>query len=72
MAEEQMPMLNWREKCVMEAFEEQAVLRYCDLPTWVGAKTMRGLIEKGLVELVDKNVGEYAKDRCWRRTKNRL
>jgi hypothetical protein len=64
-----MPQLNWREERVMGAFEQQAELRYCDLPPWVGFKTMRALIEKGLVELVDKNVGEFAKDRRWRRTK---
>jgi hypothetical protein len=63
-------LLNWREKSVLQAFEKQSVLRFCDLPTGVGAKTMRLLIAKGLVELVDKNIGEYAKDRRWRRTKN--
>ena len=61
-------MLNWREKSVLRAFEEQAVLRFCDLPTGVGTKTMRALIAIGLVELVDNSVGEYAKDRRWRRS----
>jgi hypothetical protein len=65
-----MPKLNWREESVLRAFEQQPVLRFCDLPTFVGPKTMRLLIAKGLVELVDKTVGEYAKDRRWRQTKN--
>ena len=67
-----MPKLNWREESVMRAFEQQAELRYCDLPPWVGYKTIRGLIEKGLVELVDKSIEEFAKDRRWRRTSLRL
>jgi hypothetical protein len=61
-------MLNWREKSVLQAFEKQAVLRFCDLPIGVGHKTMRLLIAKGLVEVVDKNIGVFAKDRRWRRT----
>jgi hypothetical protein len=44
------------------------VLRYHDLPPGVGRDTMRVLISRGLVELVDKNIGEFAKDRRWRRT----
>ena len=64
-------MLNWREESVLRAFEQRAVLRYHDLPRGVGYKTMRALIEKGLVELVDNNIGQFAKDRRWRRTKYR-
>ena len=69
MADEVSPMLNWREKSAMRAFAEQAVLRFCDLPIGVGYKTMRSLISKGLIELEDKNIGEFAKDRRWKRTK---
>jgi hypothetical protein len=67
-----MRKLNWREGRTLLAFERQAVLRFCDLPTYVGSKTMAALVELGLVELVDRSVGEYAKGRCWRRTKKRL
>ena len=63
-----MSKLSWREQCALRAFEEQLVLQYHDLPTGIGRDTMRSLIEKGLVELVDKNIGEFAKDRRWRRT----
>jgi len=63
-------MLNWREKSAMQAFAKQAVLRYHDLPRGVGYKTMRSLIAKGLIELVDKTIGEFAKDRRWRRSKS--
>jgi hypothetical protein len=58
--------LNWREKSVLQAFGKRAVLRYYDLPRGVGYKTMRSLIAKGLIEVVDENMGEFAKDRCWR------
>jgi hypothetical protein len=58
--------LNWRETRALKAFESRCVLRYHDLPFGVGLKTMRVLVEKGLVELVDENVGEFAKDRSWR------
>jgi hypothetical protein len=61
--------LSWREKLALRAFDELAVLRYCDLPVGIGEKTMRALIAKGLSELVDPNIGEYAKGRCWRRTR---
>jgi hypothetical protein len=63
-------MLNWREKSALQAFARQAVLRFCDLPIGVGYKTMRSLIAKRLIELVDKNIGEFAKDRRRRRTKS--
>ena len=62
-----MSKLSWREKLALRAFEELAVLRYCDLPGGVGEKTMRALIARGMVELVDKSIGEFAKGRCWRR-----
>ncbi len=60
--------LSWREELALRAFEELAVLRYCDLPVGVGEKTMRSLIAKGLAELADPNIGKYAKGRCWRWT----
>ena len=63
-----MSKLSWREQCALRAFEKQMVLRYHDLPPGVGRDTMRVLISRGLVELVDKNIGEFAKDRRWRRT----
>jgi hypothetical protein len=63
-----LPELNWREESALRAFEQQTVLQYHDLPVGVGPKTMLALIEKGLVELVDENVGLYAKGRSWRRT----
>jgi hypothetical protein len=62
--------LNWREKSAMQAFAKQAVLRYRDLPGGVGTETMHSLIAKGLVELVDENIGEFAKDRRWRQTES--
>jgi hypothetical protein len=61
MADNLLPILNWREKAVLRIFKRQSVLRYHDLPGGVGTKTMRGLMEKGLVGLVDKNIGEFAK-----------
>ena len=64
-----MTKLNWREESALLAFEEQAVLWYHDLPQGVGGNTMHLLVAKGLVELVDENIGKYAKDRRWRRTK---
>jgi len=59
--------LSWREERALRAFEKEVVFRYHDLPRGVGRDTMRVLIAKGLVELVDKNIGEFAKDRRWRR-----
>ena len=61
-----MQKLNWREERTLLAFEEQAEPRFCDLPPYIGRKTMDALIEKGLVEVVDNKAGEYAKDRRWR------
>ena len=43
----QLPELNLREESALRAFEQQAVLRYHDLPVGVGSKTMRALIAKG-------------------------
>lgn len=60
--------LNWREECTMRAFQKMAVLRHCDLPPLVGLKTMAALVELGLVELVDRKAGLYAKTRSWQRT----
>jgi len=64
-----MSNLSWRVERALRAFEKEVVLRYYDLPRGVGRDTMRVLIAKGLVELVDKNIGEFAKDRRWRRTR---
>jgi len=62
-------MLTWREELVLQAFEKETALQFCDLPAGVGHKTMRSLIARGLVELVDNTIGEFAKDHRWRRTK---
>jgi hypothetical protein len=67
--EEEMSNFSWREERALRAFEKEVVLRYYDLPRGVGRDTMRVLIAKGLVELVDKSIGEFAKDRRWRRTR---
>jgi hypothetical protein len=69
MTERNCPNRTGARKAQLRAFEQQAVLRYHDLPVGVGSKTMRALIAKGLVELVDENIVEYAKRRSWRRTK---
>ncbi|MGD0192463.1 MAG: hypothetical protein ABSD74_17130 [Rhizomicrobium sp.] len=70
MAEEPPPSVSWREKSALRAFDEQAVLLFHDLPRGVGYKTMRSLLAKGLIELVEPNIGAFAKDRRWRRTKS--
>lgn len=62
-----MPDLNWREREALQAFELKAVLYFYDLPTFVGRKTMKGLVARGLVEVVDRKVGEYAGKYAWRR-----
>ena len=50
----------------LEAFKGEEKLRYCDLPPLIGYKTMRLLVARGLLEVVDNTAGPLSKDRAWR------
>jgi predicted transcriptional regulator len=49
--------LNWREKCVLEAFENNKLLRFCDLPYMIGRSTIDRLVARGLVTVATPGVG---------------
>ena len=58
--------LESRAKRALEAFRGLEVIHFYDLPSGIGRKTMALLVERGLVQVVDTDVGIYSKDYVWR------
>jgi hypothetical protein len=55
-----------RKRRALLALQQNAVVRYGDLPIYVGRGTMAELVTMGLAETVNKEAGEYSKYFGWR------
>jgi hypothetical protein len=58
--------LDRRTQRAIETFKSLELIYFHDLPVGVGRKTMALLVERGLVEVVEAQVGIYAKNYAWR------
>jgi hypothetical protein len=61
---------NWREKVALQAFNGHEIVRFTDLPSNVGRRTMDRLVAKGLVEPVDSDIGRFSADYGWMRVRD--
>jgi len=58
--------LTGRQQRALAVLQENAVVRFADLPPYVGRTTMAELVIKGLAEPVNKEAGAYSKHFGWR------
>ena len=58
--------LGERHRRALVALKENDVLRFADLPIYVGYGTMAELVSMGLAERVNKEAGQYSKKFGWR------
>ncbi len=59
--------ITWRERKALKAFTAREIIYVSHLPTWIGRKTMASLVKKGILEVVDPDVGPYSSRYGWRR-----
>ena len=61
--------LDWREIAALKTFENRGIVRFHELPNYIGLGTMSRLVAKGLIEPVDKLVPAYSRDFRWKLTR---
>lgn len=57
---------NWRARKVLKRLETCAVIYLYQLPREVSYTTMDGLVQRGIVEVVNGHTGRYSRDYGWR------
>ena len=58
--------LSSREQAALNAFEGKNSLRFCELPSNVGQRTMNRLVARGLIEADDNHVSAFSKNYRWK------
>jgi hypothetical protein len=58
--------VNWRAQLALEAFEGRELLYIDDLPAGVGEATVRKLLARNVVHLVEVQNGTFSRERALR------
>ena len=58
--------LDWKEEAALKVFESHKIVRFQDLPNYLGLGTMERLVEKGLVIPIDLALPTYSKSYGWK------